>query len=139
MSDNVFGSRLRLLLEESNIDGKAFAKLLHVQPPTLSNWLNGNRFPKDIETLINIANYFDVSLDYLLGKSDIRNLESIKSSKPITDVEKAIKIVLDQPDLMLKGNLLSDESRIILQNSILNGVKLAVEIEKYKENNLNKK
>lgn len=75
MKDNVFGNRLRMLLDEKDIEGKEFAKFLHVQPPTLSNWLNGNRFPKDREILTKISNYLDVSLDYLLGKSDTRNIQ----------------------------------------------------------------
>ncbi len=81
MTENIFGNRLRILLEETDIDGKDFAKLLHVQPPTLSNWLNGNRFPKDRETLTTIANYFNVSLDYLLGKSDTRSSISEHNNK----------------------------------------------------------
>lgn len=69
---SMFGKRLRSLLEENDIEGKDFAKHMHVQPPTVSNWLNGNRFPKE-DFILNIAEYFDVSTDYLLGKSDIKN------------------------------------------------------------------
>lgn len=81
MNDNIFGNRLRMLLEERDIEGKEFAKMLHVQPPTLSNWLNGNRFPKDREMLTSIADYFNVSLDYLLGKSNTRNSEQTNQQK----------------------------------------------------------
>lgn len=72
MSENIFGDRLRSLLEEADLEGQEFAKIIHVQPPTLSNWLNGNRFPKEREMLIKIASYFNVSLDYLLGLTDVR-------------------------------------------------------------------
>ncbi len=64
-----FGERLRIVLEEKDIQGKELAKILNVEPPTVSNWLNGNRFPKD-DMLIQIADYFNVSVDYLLGRTD---------------------------------------------------------------------
>jgi transcriptional regulator with XRE-family HTH domain len=67
-----FGQRLRGLLEETDIEGKDFAEVMHVEPPTVSNWLNGKRFPRD-EMLIQIADYFKVSLDYLLGRTDNKN------------------------------------------------------------------
>ena len=40
-----------------------------VEPATITNWEKGNRFPKD-DVLIKIADYFDCSLDYLLGRTD---------------------------------------------------------------------
>lgn len=64
-----FGERLRTVLEEKDMQGKELAKILSVEPPTVSNWLNGNRFPKD-DMLIQIADYFNVSVDYLLGRTD---------------------------------------------------------------------
>ncbi|MGU9539214.1 helix-turn-helix domain-containing protein [Clostridium tepidum] len=64
-----FGERLRIVLEQKDIQGKELAKILNVEPPTVSNWLNGNRFPKD-DMLIQIADYFNVSVDYLLGRTD---------------------------------------------------------------------
>ncbi|MHC1684926.1 MAG: helix-turn-helix domain-containing protein [Clostridiaceae bacterium] len=73
---NVFGNRLRSLIEEAEIEGKDFAKAIHVQPSTVSNWLGGVRFPKD-DVLIKIADYFKVSIDYLLGRTD-----NPKSSEP---------------------------------------------------------
>lgn len=68
---SIFGNRLRSLIEDADIEGKDFAKAMHVQPSTVSNWLGGVRFPKD-DVLIQIADYFSVSTDYLLGRTDIR-------------------------------------------------------------------
>ncbi len=64
-----FGERLRRVLEEKELQGKELAKELNVEPPTVSNWLNGNRFPKD-DMLIKIADFFDCSVDYLLGRTN---------------------------------------------------------------------
>ena len=60
--------RLRELREKKNLTQTALAKDLKVSNTTISNWEAGYRQP-DLETLIRIANYFDVSLDYLLGRN----------------------------------------------------------------------
>lgn len=127
-----FATRMKQLKLENNITTKELADKLKVARTTVSNWENGNRNP-DFDTLKRIASIFNATTDYLLGKSDIRNQEqSNKQPKQITDVEEAMKVILDQPGLMLKGELLSDESKIILANSILNGIKLAEELEALK-------
>lgn len=75
-----FGERLRIVLEKKDLQGKELAKKLNVEPPTVSNWLNGNRFPKD-DMLINIADFFECSVDYLLGRTN--NPEGIISEADI--------------------------------------------------------
>lgn len=69
--DNVskFPIRLKELREEKGLLGKDFAKIMSVEPATVTNWEKGNRFPKD-DVLIKIADYFDCSTDYLLGRTD---------------------------------------------------------------------
>lgn len=49
-----------------------FAKIFNVTKQTVSNWESGKRKP-DIEMLSKIAQYFDVTTDYLLGNTDKRN------------------------------------------------------------------
>jgi len=41
-------------------------------PQVLNNYEKGNRTP-NIETIVNMASYYNVSTDYLLGKSDHKN------------------------------------------------------------------
>ena len=66
-----------------------FAKIFNVTKQTVSNWENGNRNP-DSATLSKIADYFSVSVDYLLGRTDQRNLniekEKTKLNKEITTI-----------------------------------------------------
>ncbi len=59
--------QLKALREAKNISQEKFAKELNVAQNTVSNWERGVRNP-DNEMLIKIANYFDVSIDYLLDK-----------------------------------------------------------------------
>jgi len=64
-----FPSRLRELREKKELLSKDFAKIMNVEPATITNWEKGNRFPKD-DVLIKIADYFECSIDYLLGRTD---------------------------------------------------------------------
>ncbi len=64
-------SRLENLLEEHNLTQKKLSTELHIAPSTLNGYLRRNREP-DFATLIKLANYFQVSTDYLLGVTDIR-------------------------------------------------------------------
>lgn len=66
---NKFGVRLKHLREERKLLSKDFAKIMNVEPATITNWEKGNRFPKD-SMLIKIADFFDCSTDYLLGRTE---------------------------------------------------------------------
>ena len=61
--------RLKKLRKEKNISQLKLALDLNMNQNTISRYENGER-EADYETLIKFADYFDVSLDYLLGRSD---------------------------------------------------------------------
>lgn len=63
------GKRIRLLREEKGLNQIEFAKILNIANSTLSQYEAGNRVPSD-DIKLKIAEYFDVSLDYLAGLSD---------------------------------------------------------------------
>lgn len=64
-----FGLRLHSLREDNDISTVELARALHIQPRTLNYYESNEREP-DYKTLINIANYFDVSIDYLLCRTN---------------------------------------------------------------------
>lgn len=63
----MFGKRLRALLESRNIRQVELATALNVTPAAVSRYVNG-RVPSN-ETLFAIADYFGVTVDYLLGRN----------------------------------------------------------------------
>lgn len=67
-----FGKRLRQLREERGITQKALAAVLHISPRMVSFYESGAHFPRDEAQLLRLADYFEVTTDYLLGHSDIR-------------------------------------------------------------------
>lgn len=67
--------RLAQLRKEKNFSQKAFADSFGVAQNTVSNWETETR-TIDAQTAIRLANYFEVSVDYLLGNTDTRSAVS---------------------------------------------------------------
>lgn len=58
--------RLKELIEKTNTKQRDLCALTDVAHSTMSQYVNGQREP-GIETLIKLADYFGVSVDYLIG------------------------------------------------------------------------
>lgn len=77
-------NRIEELRKEKDISMAQAAKELHIPYTTYVNYEKGEREPNS-EMLISLANYFQVSVDYLIGRSDIRNVRIKLNSPEITD------------------------------------------------------
>lgn len=70
-------NRLKFLRIEKGETLEKLAAFLNVTIQTISNYENEKR-DMTPETILKLAEYFNVSTDFLLGKSNIRNPEEIK-------------------------------------------------------------
>lgn len=61
--------RLLELRNEKRLSQRDIAKLFNVSQSTYNNWENARTQPS-LEQLIALADFFDVSVDYLIGKDD---------------------------------------------------------------------
>lgn len=61
--------RLKELRKKKGLSQQRLAMELNVNQNTISRYESGER-EADYKTLIMIADYFDVSIDYLLGRTD---------------------------------------------------------------------
>lgn len=68
-------NRIKQLRMEKNIKQDVLAKLLGLEVAGVSK-LETGRVPLKDEYIIKLADYFNVSTDYLLGKSDIRKSDA---------------------------------------------------------------
>lgn len=68
---NVIHTRIRELRKERGLTQEQLGKVLGVVKSTISLYESGKSTPDD-EIKIKIADYFDVSLDYLLGRSNLK-------------------------------------------------------------------
>ena len=96
-----FSINLRTLLSEKSLTQKVIAENFNTTQQTVSRWLNGQNEP-DITTLIKLADFFEVSVDYLLGREN--DYAIIKSSSAPT-------LTKTQTELLSVFNLLSEEDQ----------------------------
>ena len=81
--------RIRLLRTESHMTQEEFGRIFGISKPTVSFYEHGKSVPNDqIKTAI--ARYFGVSVDYLLGVTDSRELTSPTPAAIQRPVEAAI-------------------------------------------------
>lgn len=70
-----FPSRFRNLIEKKKATLDALAAEFNTTRQTVSNWQNGVTVP-DAVSICDIARYFGVTTDYLLGLTDVKTIET---------------------------------------------------------------
>lgn len=68
----MLGNRIKALREELGLKQEELAKKMSVSPSSIGMYETNKREPNN-ELILKLAEFFNVSTDYLLGKSDIRN------------------------------------------------------------------
>lgn len=68
------------LREEHDMQQKELAKLLNIGSSRLSHYEN-NRREVDMEILVKIADIFNVTTDYLLGRTEYRNARLVRKDE----------------------------------------------------------
>lgn len=121
------GERIRLLRKENNINQKTFAKYLNISNSTLSQYESNVRVPND-EIKKDIAKHFNVSMDYLMGLSNIKNPYSTEYKNNVDlglDILEILAHEGEISDKYLKENITEEE-----KNRILNNLKKMIDISK---------
>jgi len=83
---------------------------------------------KAIEKALGLAENTIVDIAYPPANNDCSSLE--EKYPEVHDIEEAMQVLLAQPGLMLKGEILDDEDKIILANAIQMGLRLAEDMKK---------
>lgn len=134
------------LMEEKGVTAYRVAKDTGITQATLSRWKTGKVSPS-IETLQVLAEYFGVTIDYLMGNAHIDEQTPPKTQKAPTlnkkderDIKKKMEEMLDlfnsDDALMFDGEPLDDETRQLLKDSYENQLRMtkALAKEKYTPN-----
>jgi len=72
----LFGDKLKLLREEKRISQRELGEKLGISDRVIGYYETNKRFPKDESALISIANFFSVSIDWLIGRTEIRSFKN---------------------------------------------------------------
>lgn len=108
---NITGNRIKLLRTRAKVTQEQLAKELGLNnKSSIANYESGYSMPSD-DIKIKLAEFFCVSVDYLLGKTDIPN----SSPDMIND-----HIDLDDADIAFATGVkaLNDTNKMIIKNTL---------------------
>lgn len=140
-----FGQRFKEERKRKGLTQEKLATMFFLDKSSISNYEKDKQIPA-MPTLEKFADYFGVSVDYLLGRTDIRPGElfngtgntfaAIDSAKELVlnrkdekDVEKLLNKTMDyiesQEGIMLNGEILDEQDIELLRQAIKNGLEYA--------------
>lgn len=90
----MLGTRLKYLRTQKKLTQKQLAEKINVTHVSISGYESGNRSP-DTDTLQRLADFFEVSTDYLLGRSDTPTTPNGISKEDYANLSEEQKEVLD--------------------------------------------
>lgn len=124
-----FGERLRALRLEKNFTLRELAKELDISFSALGKYERNEHQP-DFETLEKIADYFNVSIDYLLGRNNnsvpyLEKLQETNVSNELNDRLAVFQNELKTSDqLTFNGEPMSEEAK----ESLLEAMEFALRL-----------
>lgn len=128
-------NRLKLLRKEKGITLEEMARDLNTTKVTISRYENDVREPKS-ETLNALSDYFNVSIDYLFGKTDERSPISKKGQMDVKKALEDIKHKLESSDaLMFDGDYLNEDAVESLLSAMEIGLAMAKKKQEDKSSN----
>ena len=127
----LFGDKLKNLRINKGLTQKQLGDIIGVSGRVVGYYESNDRFPKDENILIKISNYFDVTLDYLLGleNKDLNNEGYIDK-----ELEYIIEKLKNNKSLLFKGEPLDENTRNLLLKSIKHAKEVAEDMNEYKIN-----
>ena len=100
--------RIRELRESKSLQQKELAIDLGVTQPTISDWESGRKIPSAKNTA-KLADYFGVSVDYLLGREETPAPETQDGSED-REIREYLQMIKDDPKYRIMFDLAKDAS-----------------------------
>ena len=83
------GEKIKKLREEKGLSREKFGALINIAGNSVYRIENGFNLP-DAKTLLNISKTLDVSIDYLLGLSEVRTIQKENVDKIPYDIKQKL-------------------------------------------------
>lgn len=134
-----FKDMLKYLRSRENLSQAELAEKLGISKSTVSMYEVGRRKP-DFESLEIIADFFNVDMNFLLGKQEPENEISRLTSKDERDIQKKLNQIMEDiqnkenSPLYYNGKELDDKSLELLEFALENAMKQMKIINKEKYN-----
>lgn len=75
---NIFGKRLEMLMDEQKMSQVQLADALEIKKQSINSYIKGKSRP-ELDVLMRFADFFDCSVDFLLGRDDFRSYNQFKN------------------------------------------------------------
>ena len=104
MGNQFFSTRVKELREKSGLSMDQLAKQLGITKSRVNRWENNGTVPR-MNILIELAKFFNVTTDYLLGNDDAKNLslENTRLGTLQRNLGKLSEADLEKAEGMLKA------------------------------------
>lgn len=127
---NGIAYRLKNLIKIKGIDQNELARQLDITAATLSKIFNAKALPST-ETLIRMAKYFDVSIDYILkGEEDLTSELLYRHQEISKEIENRIKDVQEKYQTTEINEMIQELPNKSKKTSLLDLLKIAIQIQK---------
>lgn len=130
-----FSEKVRKLRIKSCLSQEELSEKLDVSRQTISKWEAGSSFP-EIEKLISLSNFFQVSIDYLLKDKQINTnfsedldrmvIQFLGSSYEMADISRQLVNIMED-------GIIDDGERIQMEDIICTMDKISENIEKIRK------
>lgn len=127
-----FGERLRLLRTNKGLTQEALGKIVGKSKNNISQYEREKRQADD-DTKKELAKFFDVSLDYLMGITDnpIPAPQLYENKKIDEELEMFIEKLQNADGLLFHGEPMNEYTRRIVIKSIKHAIELAEDTATY--------
>lgn len=116
-----FAERLSALMQERGINKLSLGKAIGISDRVVGSWVKGENGPK-LENALTVAEFFDVSIDYLAGRTDVREVCIKKEPVPVIsengrEMLEFYERLSERDQLLLLGRLQEMETPLLSPGS----------------------
>jgi len=113
--------RIRYLRTKNNMSSKELSKILNISESSVSLYESGKRTPS-LSLIIRIADHFNVSTDYLLGKTNMTKQYCAPDSE--FDFASQLQSIINTFDesgniLLFNGYLMNEQFKKVLKKTLI--------------------
>ena len=113
------GEKIRYLRIKSNLTSKELSRILNISESSISLYENDKRKPS-IKLIVKMADFFNVSTDFLLGVSTNTLSELVKDTEAdiSTLLENIITLLSNQNYIIFDGKDVDDKTAVFFQKNL---------------------
>lgn len=110
----IFWDRFYSLCIENNTKPNPVAQKLGYSNAICNKWKNGST--PGIDALIKISEYFNVSIEFLIGKTDIKKEQVTPTEQPVDEIDKEILELTADMTEEEKNSVLGYAARLVAKH-----------------------